>query len=207
MKFRAELSGNGVITLTLFDIEFCCAMSSLTPPAIAVADPAIVVADPSVSSDPTASSPSPHAIPNSTSQTPAAAAVSNYDIRSTKARFSIPTAGETSAAAATAVSIYDIRSTKARFSILIAAAIISSLVPFTDTIYLPALSSVLNSLSGATTDGVAASVSIYMATVGIGSLLWGPIADKFGRRRAILVSLVAYLVFTVACIFRPISRC
>ena len=100
-------------------------------------------------------------------------------------------------------SIYDLRTPRRRLQILLAAAVISSLTPFTDTIYLPALVSVRQTLSGATDDGVAASVSAYMAAVGVASLFWGPLSDYYGRRWPVFASLVLFLAFTSGCLVAP----
>jgi len=68
-------------------------------------------------------------------------------------------------------SIYELISNRKRYAILVAVAIGSILVPFTDTIYLPALQAVGKDLQ-ADASLVAASVAIYMFTVGVGSVLW-----------------------------------
>eukprot|EP00878_Enallax_costatus_P011335 GHUV01011836.1.p1 GENE.GHUV01011836.1~~GHUV01011836.1.p1 ORF type:complete len:533 (+),score=142.22 GHUV01011836.1:700-2298(+) len=99
-------------------------------------------------------------------------------------------------------SVYDLQTKRKQYLILLAAAVASILVPFTDTIYLPALQAVGRDLS-ASQDLVAASVAIYMLTVGIGSLFWGPAADKFGRRIAYACSTVLFLGTSLACIFAP----
>jgi multidrug resistance protein len=99
-------------------------------------------------------------------------------------------------------SVYEFHSKRRQYLILLAAAIASIMVPFTDTIYLPALQAVGQDLS-ASADLVAASVAIYMLTVGVGSLIWGPAADKYGRRIAYAASTVLFLGTTVACIFAP----
>ena len=104
--------------------------------------------------------------------------------------------------APTPVSVYDLRPRAAKLWILAGAACISVLTPATDTVYLPALPSVRRSLGGSE-DAVTASVSVYMAAVGLCCLLWGPLSDRFGRRAPLLGSLALFLAFTAACPFSP----
>ena len=87
-------------------------------------------------------------------------------------------------------------------AILVVSGLIALLTPFTDTIYLPTLASVASDLDTSQTL-VSLSVSIYLAAVGLGQLVWGPLADKFGRLIILYVALVAYEATTVACIFSP----
>uniref|UniRef100_A0A383WNZ1 Major facilitator superfamily (MFS) profile domain-containing protein n=1 Tax=Tetradesmus obliquus TaxID=3088 RepID=A0A383WNZ1_TETOB len=98
-----------------------------------------------------------------------------------------------------ASSVYELLSKRKRNAVLLAAAIASILVPLTD---LPALQAVGQDLR-ADAGLVAASVAIYMLTVGIGSLFWGPMADRFGRRITYAVGSVLFLGTSVGCIFAP----
>eukprot|EP00879_Flechtneria_rotunda_P011779 GHRR01012306.1.p1 GENE.GHRR01012306.1~~GHRR01012306.1.p1 ORF type:complete len:533 (+),score=148.56 GHRR01012306.1:152-1750(+) len=99
-------------------------------------------------------------------------------------------------------SIYDLISNRKRNLILFAAAVASLLVPFCDTIYLPALKAVGEDLN-ADQGLVAASVAIYMFTVGIGSVVWGPMSDRFGRRITYMIGSVVFLGTSIGCIFAP----
>ena len=87
-------------------------------------------------------------------------------------------------------------------AILAISGLIALLTPFTDTIYLPTLASVVSDLH-TTPTLVSLSVSIYLAAVGLGQLVWGPLADKYGRLVILYLALVAYEVTTIACIFAP----
>jgi hypothetical protein len=69
-------------------------------------------------------------------------------------------------------SIYDIRTQKERYVILLVVSFASILLPFSDTIYLPALESLTQDLN-TTATLAAASVAVYMFTVGATALLWG----------------------------------
>jgi MFS family permease len=93
--------------------------------------------------------------------------------------------------------------TKKRF-ILASAAFICMLTPFCDTIYLPALKSVAETLPGASdVDRLQATVSVYMAAVGIFSLVWGPVSDRWGRLPPIYVALVLFIAVTAGCAEAP----
>lgn len=104
--------------------------------------------------------------------------------------------------ASKSVSIYDLRPRTLQNRILLCAATISVLTPVTDTIILPALISV-STLPGSTADTSAAIISAYMGALGVFNLFWGPLSDRFGRRRPLLLTLVLYLGVTIACIFAP----
>eukprot|EP00877_Chromochloris_zofingiensis_P010563 jgi/Chrzof1/5760/Cz16g14240.t1 len=99
-------------------------------------------------------------------------------------------------------SIYDLHTRRHRYMILFVASFSSILLPFSDTIYLPALSAVEADLN-TNAALVAASVSIYMFTVGVFSLFWGPFADRFGRRLSYILASVLFLAVTVVCIVAP----
>ncbi len=110
---------------------------------------------------------------------------------------------ETSAPASSAgrtISIYHLYSMPHRKVILGATAMLALLTPFSDTVYLPALALVGEDLK-ASDSMVALTVSIYLACVGVGQLLWGTLSDKFGRHKVLMFALVAFFGFTVGCIF------
>eukprot|EP01038_Epipyxis_sp_PR26KG_P016860 gene16860-23105_t len=97
-------------------------------------------------------------------------------------------------------SIYSFYNYKQRVWILVACGLLALLTPFTDTIYLPALSSIKSSLN--TSDSlVAISVSAYLGCIGISNVVWGPLSDYFGRLRTVFSGLILYEIFTIGCIF------
>lgn len=99
-------------------------------------------------------------------------------------------------------SIFHLYTPFSRNMILGIAAFLALLTPFTDTVYLPALKALAEDFDA--TDSMAAlTVSIYLAAVGIGQILWGPLSDKFGRVYIILIALVFYEGITIGCIFSP----
>ncbi len=96
--------------------------------------------------------------------------------------------------------IYASYSPKERRLIVLTSALIAALTPFTDTIYLPALAAIALDLDASQTQS-SLSVSIYLAAVGIGQLVWGPLSDRFGRLPLLLTCLAIYEGLTIACVF------
>lgn len=100
------------------------------------------------------------------------------------------------------VSVYHMYTPFMRKAILGIAAFLALLTPFTDTVYLPALTSLAKDFDAS--DSMAAlTVSIYLAAVGVGQILWGPLSDRYGRAIIIFVALIFYEGITIGCIFSP----
>lgn len=97
-------------------------------------------------------------------------------------------------------SIYDVRSAKQKWFLLALASAVSMLLPFANTMYMPSLAAVRADLH-TTETMTAASISVYMFAIGAGSLGWGTVADRFGRRWTLYVSSVLFLGFTTGCVF------
>lgn len=96
--------------------------------------------------------------------------------------------------------VYKLYTARRKSAILVACSLIGFLSPFTDTIYLPALSGVANDLNGSDA-AVAATVSAYLGAVGVGQLFWGPLSDHYGRLKVMYSCLVLFIAVTVGCAF------
>lgn len=62
---------------------------------------------------------------------------------------------------------------------------------------LPALPDIAKSLGMANGNAQQYIISVYLVGVGIGSLAYGPLADRFGRKSVLIPSLVAYVIFSI----------
>jgi DHA1 family bicyclomycin/chloramphenicol resistance-like MFS transporter len=79
---------------------------------------------------------------------------------------------------------------------------LSSFGPLSLDLYLPALPHVATSLH--TSDGAAQlSVSCCLAGLAIGQFVFGPLGDRFGRRRPLLIGVSLWTVAAVLCAFAP----
>ena len=91
-------------------------------------------------------------------------------------------------------------SSSARRYALAAASLVAFVTPCTDTIYLPALTSVEQDLNSSAA-AVTATVSVYLAASAVGQLVNGPITDYYGRSLLLFSSFVLYLGLTIGCVF------
>ncbi|MBO6118092.1 MAG: multidrug effflux MFS transporter [Bacteroidales bacterium] len=86
--------------------------------------------------------------------------------------------------------------------LFITLGFLSAFGPFVTDMYLPSLPSLAKEFS---TSNSMAQLSLTMSMLGlaIGQIIIGPVSDKHGRKKLLLISLAVYLVSTVCCIFSP----
>src|ERR1700749_2219104 len=83
------------------------------------------------------------------------------------------------------------------FLVLILGTLIA-LSPFSIDMYLPAFQDIARSLH-TTTAQVDLSLSSYFIGLAFGQLLYGPLMDRFGRKRPLYFGLALYIVVSVGC--------
>lgn len=93
-------------------------------------------------------------------------------------------------------------SKNSNFYILIIIGIVSAFGPFVTDFYLPALP-VLSGYFATTASLVQLSLTFSMIGLAIGQLIIGPLSDKYGRRRPLLISLCLFCVSTLGCLYAP----
>lgn len=74
--------------------------------------------------------------------------------------------------------------------------------PLSMDVYMPQLPQLAASLD--TTDALAqATMSVCMIGLGLGQLIAGPLSDRHGRRRPLIVSIIAFTLLSAACALAP----
>jgi MFS transporter, DHA1 family, multidrug resistance protein len=68
--------------------------------------------------------------------------------------------------------------------------------------YLPSLPAIGVSLN-ASAATVQLTLATFMVGMGVGQLVYGPVSDRWGRRRPLLFGISLYILASVACVFAP----
>lgn len=93
-------------------------------------------------------------------------------------------------------------SKNSKLYILIVIGIVSAFGPFVTDFYLPALPA-LSEYFGTTASLVQFSLTFSMIGLAVGQLIIGPLSDKYGRKRPLLISLYLFSVSTLGCLYAP----
>ncbi|PKP87884.1 MAG: Bcr/CflA family drug resistance efflux transporter [Alphaproteobacteria bacterium HGW-Alphaproteobacteria-17] len=64
---------------------------------------------------------------------------------------------------------------------------------------LPALPAIARGLDVAVANDRQYVISVYLLGIGFGSLIYGPLADRFGRKGVLVPALLAYFAFAIGC--------
>jgi DHA1 family bicyclomycin/chloramphenicol resistance-like MFS transporter len=74
--------------------------------------------------------------------------------------------------------------------------------PFAIDMYLPAFSRIATEFK-TTTPEISLSLSTYFVGFALGQVIYGPLLDRFGRKRPLYVGLVVYILCSLACAMAP----
>jgi len=93
----------------------------------------------------------------------------------------------------------DIGLTRSRSrNLTVFATLLSMIAPFSINTYLPSFPDI-EAEFGISRAMLTQSLAVYLLAFAISTLFWGPLADRFGRRLVILVSMAVYTIASIGC--------
>ncbi|MDN3584069.1 multidrug effflux MFS transporter [Mucilaginibacter flavus] len=89
---------------------------------------------------------------------------------------------------------------KRYFFLIIILGSLTALAPFSIDMYLPGFNAIAKYLH-TTTDQVALTLSSFFFGISAGQLLYGPLLDKYGRKKPLYFGLCLYVLASIGCFF------
>ncbi|EIA07633.1 multidrug effflux MFS transporter [Flavobacterium frigoris] len=91
--------------------------------------------------------------------------------------------------------------TKARyFKLILILGSLTALGPFSIDMYLPGFAGIAKDLN-TTVANVAMTLSSYFIGISAGQLLYGPLLDRYGRKKPLFIGLLVYIAASLGCVF------
>ncbi len=91
--------------------------------------------------------------------------------------------------------------TKARyFKLILILGALTALGPFSIDMYLPGFAGIAKDLN-TTVANVAMTLSSYFIGISAGQLLYGPLLDRYGRKKPLFIGLLVYILASLGCVF------
>jgi MFS transporter, DHA1 family, multidrug resistance protein len=87
---------------------------------------------------------------------------------------------------------------KTRFLWILILGLLTAIGPFSTDMYLPAFPSIAADMH-TTIAQVSLSLSSYFIGISIGQLIYGPVLDRFGRKKPIYIGLLIFILSTLGC--------
>jgi DHA1 family bicyclomycin/chloramphenicol resistance-like MFS transporter len=86
------------------------------------------------------------------------------------------------------------------FQLILILGSMTALGPFSIDMYLPGFSGIAKDLN-TTVANVSMSLSSYFVGISAGQLLYGPLLDRFGRKKPLFIGLLIYILASLGCVF------
>ncbi|MBB2148443.1 multidrug effflux MFS transporter [Pedobacter gandavensis] len=86
------------------------------------------------------------------------------------------------------------------FLLIVLLGSLTALGPFSIDMYLPGFPAIAKDLN-TTVLKVSLSLSSYFIGISAGQLLYGPLLDRFGRKKPLYIGLVVYIIASAICVF------
>lgn len=88
------------------------------------------------------------------------------------------------------------------FFLFVFLGMLTAFGPFVTDMYLPSLPAMADYFS-AGASMVQLGLTFSMLGLAAGQILFGPLSDKYGRRKPLLWAMILFLLSTAGCIFAP----
>lgn len=89
---------------------------------------------------------------------------------------------------------------KQRFILILVLGMITAIGPFSIDMYLPAFANIAEHLN-TTVAHVSLSLSSFFIGISVGQFIYGPLLDRYGRKKPLYVGLFIYLLTSAGCVF------
>lgn len=89
-----------------------------------------------------------------------------------------------------------------RFSLILILGSLTALAPFSIDMYLPGFPAIATDLKTSVAQ-VSLSLSSFFVGISAGQLLYGPLLDRFGRKKPLYAGLCLYMIASVGCMLVP----
>lgn len=89
---------------------------------------------------------------------------------------------------------------KEKFFVVLVLGLLSAIGPFSIDMYLPGFPDIAKDLH-TTVAHVTLSLSGFFIGISFGQLIYGPLIDRFGRKKPLYIGIFIYLLASVACVF------
>ncbi|MDR6967359.1 DHA1 family bicyclomycin/chloramphenicol resistance-like MFS transporter [Flavobacterium arsenatis] len=86
------------------------------------------------------------------------------------------------------------------FWLILVLGSLTAIGPFSIDMYLPGFSAIAKDLN-TTVNNVSLSLSSYFIGISAGQLLYGPLLDRFGRKKPLYIGLLVYIIASLCCVF------
>lgn len=87
-----------------------------------------------------------------------------------------------------------------KFILLLTLGLLTAVGPFSIDMYLPGFPDIAQNL-GTTVSHISLSLSSFFIGISFGQLLYGPLLDRFGRKKPLYAGLFLYILASIACGF------
>ena len=89
---------------------------------------------------------------------------------------------------------------KKYFKLILILGSLTALGPFSIDMYLPGFAGIAKDLNTSVAN-VSMTLSSYFIGISAGQLLYGPLLDRFGRKKPLFIGLIVYILASLGCVF------